>query len=82
MKNIRITVKYFGSIVDATNCDFEEFEVNTTSTVEHLNKLILSKYKPLKDAVYTLVCNKKIIQNNQPLKAKDEIALLPPFAGG
>ena len=82
MKNISITINYFGLIAEITNCSQEAIEVNKNETLEGLHNALIKKYKPLKKAVYKIAYNKKITSKQQALHHLDELALLPPFAGG
>ena len=82
MKNIHITVKYFGAIAELTTCSTERIIVEENQGVEDLHQTLLEKYNPLKTATYKIAHNQRIIEDNHPLKDQDEIALLPPFAGG
>lgn len=78
-----ITVKYFGIIADFTKKKEEVFTLNeavnaTESLQSHIEKL----YPEIKSATYSLALNQSIINENTLLQSQDEIALLPPFAGG
>ena len=82
MKNITITINYFGAIAEITYCKKEAIIIQENQSVEDLHSILLEKYKALKTATYKIAHNHKIIENNPILRDKDEIALLPPFAGG
>ena len=82
MKNIEVTVKYFGAVAEASQCSQEHFEVEENNTLEDVHKLVLKKYKPLKEVLYKVAHNQKLPTTNPQLKHKDELAFLPPFAGG
>lgn len=47
---------------------------------------ILKKVRELNDdfaiAKFVIAVNKKVVTENQPINVNDEVALLPPFAGG
>lgn len=80
---MEITVKYFGIIVDITEKKEEVFLLD--ETVNSLIKLKLKleiKYPKLLVINYSIAVNKKFLQNDILLEKYDEIALLPPFAGG
>lgn len=80
---MEITVKYFGIIVDITEKKEEVFLLD--ETVNSLIKLKLKleiKYPKLLVSNYSIAVNKKFLQNDVLLEKYDEIALLPPFAGG
>ena len=77
-----IHIKYFGAVAEATKCTTEKISGNNTNLKDLIAELY-SKYDfgqlPLKFAL-----NKEIVQSpdNVQLKENDEIAVLPPFAGG
>ncbi len=89
MKNKQLTnqkefviVKYFGIISEKTGKNEERIELTDNDISNFLKKIFL-QYKLEKFSVNISV-NHKIINLNQPYKIKnsDEIAILPPFAGG
>jgi|TARA_B100001079_G_C16403425_1_gene512507 molybdopterin synthase sulfur carrier subunit len=82
MKNTNITVNYFGSIAEITFCRQEVIVLKENQSMDKLHDVLLKKYKPLKTAIYKFTHNQTITENNPTLKDQDEIALLPPFAGG
>lgn len=77
-----ICIKYYGAVAEITKCTSENMETGSSSLEEIIQKLY-SKYNleplPLKFAL-----NKNIIGNLDGIKVKenDELAVLPPFAGG
>jgi len=75
-----LKLKYFGMIAEAIHKSEEDFLL-----VENLEKLTLqleSEYPKLKDLNYKFAVNQTLVATNITLKENDEIALLPPFAGG
>lgn len=77
-----LTIKYFGLIAEKTgkreevvNLDDEDFDV------ESLKRYCFSKYK-LQDMQAVQVAVNHSIQRSGPLKNGDEVAFLPPYAGG
>ena len=78
---MRVTLKYFGELAEITGFSEESIEldesVNSNFLLENLEKRFdFSKVD------FKLAINKRITQNPIALKSGDEIALLPPFAGG
>lgn len=77
-----IQIKYFGAVAEATQRTSENIENNGAGLQEILKELY-SKHQigqiPLKIAV-----NHKIVKTEEEISIKenDEIAVLPPFAGG
>lgn len=76
-----LKLKYFGMIAEAVGKENEEFEF-TNSSVEELDQLIKNKYEKLFTMNYKVAVNQSFVEENTMLKDNDEIALLPPFAGG
>jgi len=75
-----LKLKYFGLIAEAIHKSEEDFLL-----VENLETLTLqleSEYPKLKDLNYKFAVNQTLVATNITLKENDEIALLPPFAGG
>ena len=80
---MEITVKYFGIIADITQKKEEVFFIDAESnTLKKLQLKIEIKYPKVLVINYSIAINKKFLQNDILLEKYDEIALLPPFAGG
>ncbi|MCF6132621.1 MoaD/ThiS family protein [Flavobacterium wongokense] len=80
---MEITVKYFGIIADITQKKEELFFVeNDSNTLKTLQSEIEIKYPKILDINYSVAINKKIANRETELKDRDEVAFLPPFAGG
>ncbi|ANW95025.1 hypothetical protein AXE80_01375 [Wenyingzhuangia fucanilytica] len=78
-----ITIKYFGMLVETTNLNQESISLEVDDcTLESIEKKILSKYPTLTNITYNIAVNQKIVSKNYPIKNGDELAFLPPFAGG
>ena len=77
-----IHVKYFGMIAEATNCSEEKIALESQKLADLLQKLTI-KYK-LDELPLNVAVNKNIVDKNSDytIKENDEIAILPPFAGG
>ncbi|MDF1672292.1 MAG: MoaD/ThiS family protein [Vicingaceae bacterium] len=70
--------KYFGMIAEALNKEAEELDVDFTNVAE-----LISYYQTqLKDINFKVAVNHSLVDLNYQLKNNDEVALLPPFAGG
>ena len=75
-----ITVKYFGAVADVTQKKEERFSI--VGSLFELQSKIESQYPEIKQIPYSLALNRLIIKEDAKLNENDEIALLPPFAGG
>jgi len=75
-----IEVKFFGQLAEATGVSHQKIEdILDTDSLE--NK-ISSDFPLLKKHSFVIAVNKQIVNENKSLKSGDEVALLPPFAGG
>jgi molybdopterin synthase sulfur carrier subunit len=79
---LSINIKYFGMISEVTKKDKEIININESVTVEELKNVILQKYPKLKKLDFQIALNLTIAVKDEKIINNDEIALLPPFAGG
>lgn len=78
-----VTVKYFGLVADNTQKKEEQFLFeNEVVTLNQLQSKLEKEYPEIKNTTYLFAVNQSITKSNIELKNNDEIALLPPFAGG
>ena len=77
---MNIRVKLFGLLADAAGKS--ELQIENASDTDSLKKQMLLDYPNLADKSFIVAVRKRIIGNNQKLETGDEVALLPPFAGG
>ncbi|PZX46903.1 MoaD/ThiS family protein [Algoriphagus chordae] len=77
-----ITVNYFGNIAEAAQSDSEILDQKSLDLGELLD-LLDSKYD-IRKFQFQVAVNRKIVSKQQTLSISedDEVALLPPFAGG
>ena len=75
-----IQVKFFGPLADAVGMSMMEME--GISDTDSLKQKMLNDFPKLKNYHFVMAVYKQIINSNQSLKPGDEVALLPPFAGG
>ena len=77
-----IKVKYFGMIAEATSRQEEKINV-TNEKLSTILKRLIEKYN-LKPYTLNVAVNKHLISKTEEVivKDNDEIAILPPFAGG
>jgi molybdopterin converting factor subunit 1 len=76
-----LKLKYFGMIAEAVGKENEEFEF-TSSSVEELDKALKNRYAKLASMNFKIAVNQSIVNADFKLNDNDEVALLPPFAGG
>ncbi|WP_436515185.1 MoaD/ThiS family protein [Ekhidna sp. To15] len=77
-----ITIKYFGAIAEAAGVSEEKVTIEEVgSSVEQLRSFCLNKYEAVGDLSFQLAVNQSLIASGT-LNDGDEVAFLPPFAGG
>ncbi len=77
-----VTIKYFGAIAEVTGVAEEEIELSEVkNSLEVLKSSCLSRYESIKDLSFQLAVNQSL-STADSLKDGDEVAFLPPFAGG
>ncbi|HSM63085.1 MAG TPA: MoaD/ThiS family protein [Gillisia sp.] len=81
-KENMICIKYFGAIAEVTNCSSENIK-KSSSSLNDIIQEIYSKYD-LKHIPLKFALNQNIIEATEGIDVNinDEIAVLPPFAGG
>ncbi len=70
----------FGELTDITKNSF--IEIEKVKNIDELNKSIHQKFPSLQNHKYQIAVNSSLVTKNISLNETDEIALLPPFAGG
>lgn len=75
-----ITIKYFGQIAEVTKLEEEVIEFSG-SLISELLDALYSKYPALKNKDFQVAQNQELVSFETKITG-NEIALLPPFAGG
>ncbi len=75
-----ITIKYFGQIAEVTQKEEESLEFSGALISELLEQLY-KKYALLGNKDFKVAQNQELVTFETPVSG-NEIALLPPFAGG
>ncbi len=70
----------FGSLTDIIGKNRIQIEAPVDTV--HLKAILIEQYPSLETARYFLALNKIMIQDKQPLKEGDVVALMPAFSGG
>ena len=73
-------VKLFGMLAEKAQAD--EIEISDVSTKEQLFQKVNKKYPSFEGLNFKISINKTISPGNKNISPDDEIALLPPYAGG
>ncbi len=77
---MNLNIKYFGLLVEVTQCSEETLAFSKTTVSELLN-ILFKKYPNLKDKDFQVALNNEIVSKDTLITA-NELALLPPFSGG
>lgn len=77
---MQVKVLFFGVLSEVTGTDLRYYN-DVKSTVD-LTHRIVDEFPEIEHYSYRISVNNKIISNDQLLNDHDEIALMPPFAGG
>lgn len=79
---MKLEINYFGQLVELINTSKELIEVSDNCSVKELKDYLLKRHPLLQDKSYKIAVNQKIANDDTLLSVNNEIALLPPFAGG
>lgn len=77
---MKIRLLLFGVLAEKAGT--EELEIDDVRNLEDLRKEINRRYPDFNDHKYNFSVNRSLVRGNKVLKGGDEVALLPPFAGG
>ncbi len=78
---MKLKVKYFGMIAEWAGSTEQSVEFSG-STIRNLKVQLEAEHPKLKGISYQVAVNQKIASVDEKLNESNEIALLPPFAGG
>ena len=78
---MKITVKYFGMIAESVGKTEEVLDLRQGSSVKDLKDQQINEYK-IPDADSVQIAVNQNLGKEVILKEGDEVAFLPPFAGG
>ncbi len=77
---MEVSILFFGDL--ATIVDAKKIVLQNMEDTISMNEYILEQYPSLKNKTYRIAVNRELVIERRELKDGDEIALLPPFAGG
>ena len=80
---MRVTLKYFGFLAEITHRNEEQMELTAdVNTLLGLKSAVEHRFPAFKKTAYSIALNQALCNDDLALKDDDEIAFLPPFAGG
>ncbi len=77
---MKIKVLLFGILAEKAAED--ELLLENISSLKDLKEYLFGRYPSFADYKFRISVNQTLIEGNKKLKEGDEVALLPPFAGG
>lgn len=77
---MKINVLFFGILTDIIKSS--SLEIEDVENIRQLKSWLWKNYPKTKDMDFQIALNKNIVDGKFELKDGDEVALLPPFAGG
>jgi sulfur-carrier protein len=77
---MKVTVLFFGVLTEVTGSSLKIYE--EVKTLEHLKMRIADDHPETVHYSYRIAVNNELADADMPLKDGDEVAFLPPFAGG
>ena len=77
---MKITVQFFGVLADVVA--EQRLTLHDVKSVEELEKQLVRQHPEFKRYLYRVFVNKEMISGNKSLSNGDEVAMIPPFAGG
>ena len=76
-----IEVLFFGQIKEVTGRQADQ--INLVTDLEELSKALNARYPELHEKPFKWAVNERLVnKEDQSLQDGDQVALLPPFAGG
>ena len=77
---VKVKVLFFGVLMSESGK--QGIEVKDVRTISELKDKLVKEYPKFSTYQYQVFVNQEQIKGNQLLNPNDEIALIPPFAGG
>lgn len=79
---MKLNLLFFGALADIIGVPQKDLITDTLLDVKLLNDHLLSVFPSLEKHKYKIAVNQKIVEDKHILQDGDEVAFLPPFAGG
>lgn len=78
---MKVNIRYFGMIAEKLHKTEEEIELHLDESVQ-AKAYFDERYPALKEMTYQVAVDQQLSEVIEPNQEINEIALLPPFAGG
>ena len=79
--HMKLKLLFFGALTDVVSN--QQYVIDAVETnVSALDASLKSKHPFLNNYKYKIAVNQQIVEGDHSLKDGDEVAFLPPFAGG
>lgn len=78
---MKLTINYFGMIAEAVGSSKADFELHGKNVSDLKNELEYT-FPELVGMSCQIAVNQKLVSGENEINEQDEIAVLPPFAGG
>ncbi len=75
-----VNVLFFGALVDVTKAS--SMQINDIANSEEIIEMLHKKFPLLCHYKFSVALNQNFLTDAAPLNNGDELALMPPFAGG
>lgn len=79
---MNIKIKCFGLLAEVIKAEETTVILKEHCTVHELKNILLKAFPALAGKEFKVAVNKNIVTENAIILPTDELALLPPFAGG
>jgi molybdopterin synthase sulfur carrier subunit len=79
---MKVRILFFGMIAEALETNVYSIENYHGQTIADLETHLKERYPRLNDFTYQIALNQVAVNHNAGLQAVNEVAILPPFAGG
>jgi len=79
---MEVKVKYLGMVSDALGLNSENVTFEKTISISDFVSNLKQKYTNLNNLKFRVAINQKLLSEDTLISNGDELALLPPFAGG
>jgi sulfur-carrier protein len=77
---MKVKVLFFGVLSEVAGTDCKHYM--GVKSIDDLRLRILDEYPEIEHYNYRISLNHEILSGNRILNDRDEVALMPPFAGG